>query len=61
MASAWAASVLGELTRASLSREGDVPAQLPGPPQRPGSREPHSQPCPWPGLLPSPASGRKDR
>lgn len=51
VASAWMASVLGELTRARLSR---------GHPQRPGSHELRSQPCPWPGPLPSPASGSKD-
>ena len=56
-ASAWTASVLGELIWASLSRGGGSAA---GRPQRPGSHEPLSQPCPWPGPLPSPASGSKD-
>lgn len=59
MASVWTASVLGEQTRASLSHEGVSRLSRGAPPEtRP--REPLLQPCPWPGLLPSPASGRED-
>lgn len=59
-ASVWTVSVLGELTQASLSHEG-VSRLSRGAPPETRLCEPCSQPCPWPGLLPSPASGRKDK